>query len=58
MINIDLSNIKKSGGYLVKNERNLNVLSLNCCGVKLRLLSPEFCELIKKNDIVCLLVRT
>jgi hypothetical protein len=33
---------------------NLNVLSLNCCGVKLRLQYPEFCELIKKNDIVCL----
>jgi exonuclease III len=27
---------------------------LNCCGVKLRLQYPEFCELIKKNDLVCL----
>ena len=27
---------------------------MNCCGVKLRLQYPEFCELIKKNDIVCL----
>jgi exonuclease III len=24
------------------------------CGVKLHLQYPEFCELIKKNDIVCL----
>jgi hypothetical protein len=48
------SNAEDSLNCTVKNERNLNVLSLNCCGVKLRLQYPEFCELIKKNDIVCL----
>ena len=48
------SNTEDSLNCTVKNERNLNVLSLNCCGVKLRLQYPEFCELIKKNNIVCL----
>ena len=48
------SNTEDSLSCTIKNERNLNVLSLNCCGVKLRLQYPEFCELIKKNDIVCL----
>ena len=43
------SNTDDSLNCTVKNERNLNVLSLNCCGVKLRLQYPEFCELIKKK---------
>jgi hypothetical protein len=48
------SNAEDSLNCNVKNERNLNVLSLNCCGIKLRLQYPDFCELIKKNDIICL----
>ena len=43
------SNTEDSLSCTIKNERNLNVLSLNCCGVKLRLQYPEFCELIKKK---------
>ena len=42
------SNTEDSLSCTIKNERHLNVLSLNCCGVKLRLQYPEFCELIKK----------
>jgi hypothetical protein len=42
------SNAEDSLNCSVKNERNLNVLSLNCCGVKLRLQYPEFYELIVK----------
>ena len=41
------SNAEDSLNCTVKNERNL--ISLNCCGVKLRLQYPEFCELIKKK---------
>jgi len=43
------SNTEDSLNSTVKIERNLNVLSLNCCGIKLRLQYPEFCELIKKK---------
>ena len=32
----------------------MNILSLNCCGLKKRLNYPEFQDLVKKNDIVCL----
>lgn len=31
----------------------MNVLCLNCCGIKSRLRNPEFCELINSFDIVC-----
>ena len=33
---------------------NLNILTLNCCGLKQRLNSPESQDLVKKHDIVCL----
>ena len=33
---------------------NLNILSLNCCGLRKGLNYPEFQDLVKKHDILCL----
>ncbi|CAG2236450.1 DNASE1L [Mytilus edulis] len=38
----------------IENEQNiLNILCINCCGLKSRINYPEFSELIYKNDIAC-----
>jgi hypothetical protein len=31
-----------------------NILALNCCGLKNKLQYPEFQELLRANDIICL----
>ena len=49
--NRPVRNTKKSSGKKCINK--LNVLYLNCCGIKSRLRNPEFCELINSFDIVC-----
>jgi hypothetical protein len=33
---------------------SLNILSLNCCGIKKRLQYPEFEDLLRNHDIICL----
>lgn len=33
---------------------SLNMLSLNCCGIKKRLQYPEFENLVRNHDIICL----
>jgi hypothetical protein len=48
----DIGNVSRNCHY--ENTCNLNILSLNCCGVKLRLQYPAFCELVCNQDIICL----
>jgi hypothetical protein len=33
---------------------SLNILSLNCCGIKKRLQYPEFENFVRNHDIICL----
>ena len=40
------------GNNLLSN--NINIMCLNCCGIKSRLKYPEFGNLIEKYDIICL----
>lgn len=52
------TNVNNDSSLLVDTDvtdiGNLNILSLNCCGVKLRLQYPEFCQLVCNQDIICL----
>ena len=52
------TNVNNDSSLLVDTDvtdiGNLNILSLNCCGVKLRLQYPEFCHLVCNQDIICL----
>ena len=46
--------VKNISDSVIDDICTLNILSLNCCGLKLRLQYPEFCELFQKYDIICL----
>ncbi|CAG2212026.1 unnamed protein product [Mytilus edulis] len=52
--NLDESRESLNEEVHIENEQNiLNILCINCCGLKSRINYPEFSELIYKNDIAC-----